>query len=202
MKYRKGLVIAIGAGAMGLTAPVSANIFDTIPEWDGITRSNGWDKIAQTLIVPGGKPILSTFELGAGADEDGRTFTLRVYAWDRTSEHTTGPELFSSGPHAAPNGSIDFMEFNIGIALTPGSEYAVIADWDQTDGGNGVAYIVGSSYTDGYANFTDGGFDEPWSFGQNSNFDMAFRAVFEVPAPGALALLGAAALIGRRRSRT
>ena len=194
-----GACVTAAATVAGLHASGDI-IIDTIPEWSG-DRSNGWDKIAQTLIVPGDKPFLRTFELGAGADDEGHTFTLRLYEWDRNVEHAVGPELFNSGPHAAPNGAVEFMEFGIGLALTPGTEYAVIADWDDSGANNGVGFIVGSSYTDGYTNFTNGGIDEPWSYNQNSGFDMAFRAVFEVPAPGAMALLGAAALIGRRRRR-
>ena len=82
---------ALAVGAIALTAvstSASANIIDTIPEWDGERRSIGWNLIAQTLIVPVEKPILATFEVGVGSDVPDRTFTLRVYEWDRSVEHT------------------------------------------------------------------------------------------------------------------
>ena len=194
----KVIAAAMMLGVVGTSASADL-IIDTIPEWDG-QRSNVWDKIAQTLIVPVDKPILNTFEVGVGADVEGRTFHLRIYEWDRDVEHTVGGELFSSGPFGAPVGTVDFTQFGIGIPLAGGTEYAVIVDWDQGGSGNGVAFLSDSSYTDGYANFTLGPFDETWLFNQNSGFDMAFRAVF-IPAPGALSLLGIAGLMGTRRRR-
>ena len=136
-----------------------------------------------------------------GSDEPDRTFRLRIFEWDRSVEHTIGAELFSSGPFASPVGTVDFMVFDIGIGLTGGAEYAVIVDWGPDGGaGSGVAFIVGSPYGDGYANFSDDPFDETWTFDQNSGFDLAFRAEF-VPAPGVLTLFGAVTLLSRRRRR-
>jgi len=197
---KRMLPVVAGAVVLAPAALAGDVIIDTIPEW-GDSRSNGWDKIAQTLVVPEGATVLSTFEFGVGSDA-GASFNLVVFEWDRSSEHTVGPELYNSGPVDVKAGPVEFVEFTLDLPLASGEEFAVIVDWDPDGSGNGVGFLSGSSYEDGYANFTNGGFDEAWSFNSESGFDMAFRAVFTpIPAPGALALLGFAGLARRRRRR-
>jgi hypothetical protein len=186
-------VVVLSSAMLLAVSSVSADtIIDTIPLWDG-NVSSGWDKVAQTLVVPPTDTRLASFEIGLQGTGN---YNILVYEWDRSVEHTVGPQLFDSGPLAVPN-SFTFVSNVINVHLTVGVEYAVIVDFDS---GGGVSFSVGDGYLDGYANFTNDPVDAPWPFNQNSGYDTAFKAVF-VPTPGMGALLGLAGLAASRRRR-
>lgn len=168
-------------------------VIDTTGFWGDLITGN-WDKQAQTFRVPTTDRVLSTWELGVRSS-DNATYTLQVYAWDPTLNHTTGPALFDSGPHAATP-DLTFVEHPIGVTLQSDAVYAVVLDWSSA-AFSGVAMLGGDAYPDGYGTLTQGPVDEPWEFDETFGDEAAFRAVFvPVPAPGAtlpLALLGLAA---------
>ena len=187
------------ASVDGLVAGTTSadTVIDTIPDWDG-SISTGWDKLAQSLTVPEGDLVLNTFELGIGSLNDG-SYHLLLHAWDPIGNHAVGDELYDSGLLAAP-GALTFIEFEIGVALAAGESYAIIVDWYNGGNSSGVAFSYADQYNGGYNTYADGSIFDPWNFGPDAGFEMAFRATF-VPAPTALAMFGAAGLVGRRRRR-
>jgi hypothetical protein len=196
MKWTNTLMAAVVALSSAGAARADT-VIDTIPLWDG-SISNGWDKIAQTFEVPITDPVLSTFELGVQSTV-GASYHLLLYEWDHIGNSIVGGALFDSGALVAP-GTLTFIEFAIGVSLTPGDDYAMIVDWASDKDSSGVAFSEADQYPGGYNDYTDGPINAPWFFGSDSGREMAFKAVF-VPAPGALALLGTAGLISRRPRR-
>jgi MYXO-CTERM domain-containing protein len=185
--------------ALATVSATGDTVIDTTPLWDG-NESNGWPNIAQTFTVPGGDNVLSTFELGVYTDTGGN-YAVRLYDWDEVADHAVGAALYDSGMQSATP-TMSFVEFAINTALTSGETYAIIVQWDNGGSSSGVAFSGANQYPDGYNTYTEGSIFDPWAFGPNTSFEMAFRAVFTVPAPGALAMLGLAAMLQRRRRRS
>ncbi len=195
----KGLKAIAATAVVGIAVGTARTetIIDTIPLWDG-NISNSWDKIAQTFEIPSVDVVLNTFELGVQSTTGGN-YNVLLYEWDSVGNFAVGAALFDAGTFTAPE-ALTFIEFAIGIALLPGDDYAIIVEWDPNAGGSGVAFSFADQYPGGYNDYTDGALGDPWVFGPDTNFEMAFKAVFTpIPSPSALALLGAAGLISRRR---
>ena len=188
------------ASVVGLVAGTTSadTVIDTIPDWDG-NVSSAWTNIAQSFTVPEGDIVLNTFELGIGS-LNGGSYNLLLHAWDPIGDHAVGNALYDSGLLAAP-GALTFIEFEIGVALAAGESYAIIVHWDNRGISSGVAFSFADQYDGGYNTYTDGSIFDPWEFGPDTDFEMAFRATFKIPAPATLAMLGAAGLVGRRRRR-
>ena len=176
----------------------AASIIDTIPLWDG-SRSQSWDKAAQSFTAPASDAFLSKFRLGVGSATDGN-YTVQLYDWDEVGNHAVGGALFDSGLLSAPD-HVTFITFDINVALSPNETYAIIVDWDNGGFDSGVAFSFADQYSGGYNDYTDESIFDPWWFGPDTPYEMAFRATFgEVPAPGAMSLLGLAGLtVWRRR---
>ncbi len=195
-QFPSGVVaaLAVAGVASGTT------IIDTTGSWPG-ARTAVWDHVGQEFEVPAIDNVLSTFEIGVGGAEG--VYSFSIYEWDDVDDHVVGGALFATGSLAVPVPDVDFMTFNVNLALTPGNFYAAVVSFDgNPDGGvgRGVAFMSGNFYRDGNAVFTEMPIDQPWDSGSPPSFDLAFRATF-VPAPGALALLGLAALTATRRRR-
>ncbi len=186
--------LAVASVASGTT------IIDTTGSWGG-ARTAVWDHVGQEFEVPAIDNVLSTFEIGVGGAEG--VYSFSIYEWDDVDDHVVGGALFATGSLAVGGPDVEFVTFNVNLALTPGNFYAAVVSFDgNPDGGvgRGVAFMSGNFYADGNAVFTEMPIDQPWDSGSPPSFDLAFRAAF-VPAPGALALLGLAALTGTRRRR-
>ncbi len=195
-QFPSGVVaaLAVASVASGTT------IIDTTGSWGG-ARTAVWDHAGQEFEVPAIDNVLSTFELGVGGAEG--VYSFSIYEWDDVDDHVVGGALFATGSLAVAVPDIEFVTFNVNLALTPGNFYAAVVSFDgNPDGGvgRGVAFMSGNFYRDGNAVFTEMPIDQPWDSGSPPSFELAFRAAF-VPAPGALALLGLAALMGTRRRR-
>ncbi len=207
VQFPSGVVaaLAVASVASGTT------IIDTTGSWPG-ARTAVWDHVGQEFEVPAIDNVLSTFELGVGGAEG--VYSFSIYEWDDVDDHVVGGALFATGSLAVGVPDVEFVTFNVNLALTPGNFYAAVVSFDgnfyaavvsfdgNPDGGvgRGVAFMSGNFYADGNAVFTEMPIDQPWDSGSPPSFDLAFGAVF-VPAPGALALLGLAALMGTRRRR-
>ncbi|MEE9128471.1 MAG: hypothetical protein V3T84_00500 [Phycisphaerales bacterium] len=195
-----GVKSLAAASVVGLVAGTTSadTVIDTIPDWDG-NVSHGWTNIAQSFTVPEGDIVLNTFELGIRS-LDGESYNLLLHAWDPIGDHAVGNALYDSGLLAAP-GALTFIEFEIGVALAAGESYAIIVAWNNRGISSGVAFSFADQYDEGYNTYTDGSIFDPWKFGPDTDFEMAFRATFKIPTPATLAMLGAAGLVSRRRRR-
>ena len=173
----KKSITALAAVALS-ASPVFADdrtVIDTLPHWIN-SVSGGHGKQVQTFMVPGKANVLESWELGVRSGSE--QYTLSIYEWDRVQNHTVGDPVWMSGPHNATN-DVEFVEHEIGVGLARGVEYGVVVDWGEPDPDGGTAYISNDDgYPEGYMDFTDGPTDIAWFYGDNSDFEMAFRAVF------------------------
>jgi len=127
-----------------LISTVHAQVtIDTFPEWDGSTTANSWGPdstrhYGQTLTVPSGFGLLSSYRFAFGEPTESFDFTLNVAPWTGT---TIGTPVYTSAllTFVGP-GSGNFVEFTVSdieVVLTPGAEYVVYVSADQ--GGSGSA---------------------------------------------------------------
>ncbi len=179
------------AVASAITAPCLADhIIGTYPHWDGNVTS-GWFAVAQSFVAP----VHNTLDnYTFGFEVANVDIAFRIFEWDETSGPVGGTLYAANFVSAAGDNLVD----NINLALTPGTMYAAIVDMR----GYGEASVHWMTNVDGNptgdASWFDGG---SWQY-LDSGWSTKFRAEFTgIPAPGAVALLGLAALTPRRRRR-
>ena len=203
MSLMGGLAVS-GAGQ-------AATIIDTTPSWT-TSLSSGWDYAAQVFDVPMLDDYLVSLEIGVYSQSGaGGSYTLDIFDWDTTANHVAGSSLFSTGPHALPDGITTFVNHSIGLSLVSGGDYAAVISL-LPDGGalplsaRGVAF-VNDAYSGGYADWTNGPITSSWFWTEaGAQNDLAFRAEFDVgqvPIPAAAWLFGSGllGLVGMARHK-
>lgn len=190
MKNRMSGVAAVVAAAAASSPCLADHVIDTYPFWDN-NITNGWLATAQSFIAPTHN-ILSRFTFGF--ETGGLPLSFDVFQWDENSG-PIGGSLFHTNINSVAG---DNTVSGINLALNAGTMYAVIVDFQGFSGPSMHWMTNTTGNPTGDASWWDG---SSWNF-LNSGWSTKFRAEFsEVPAPGALALLGAAGLATRGRRR-
>lgn len=145
-----GTLFALAA-SLAVSNLSADTVIDTNPTWDGNVNS-GWAGSGNSLTVPTGDDVLSTFTAYAADAAAGQTFTLDV-----DNALNGGTVLFSTSFLVATGANT----VTIDQAYTPGSEIFVEFDY------NGY---TGQSLDFSYANGYSGGNAAFGGFGSEDNF--------------------------------
>lgn len=189
MKNRMSGVAAVVAAAASSAPCLADHVIDTYPFWDN-NITNGWLATAQSFIAPSHN-VLTRYTFGFEASVP---VQFDVFQWDENSG-PVGGSLYTLNFNSSVG---DNTVSNINLSLTPGTMYAVIVNFLGYSGPSMHWMTNTTGNPTGDASWWDG---SSWNF-LNSGWSTKFRAEFsEVPAPGALALLGAAGLATRGRRR-
>jgi len=189
-----------GVALLALSAPASAQIIDTNPQWNGITFISSWGvpntaTSGQTITPTGAQTRLSsfTFQLNqqSGTAPQYQAF---VYQWDATNQRITGSALFASSVFTAPSGAtFTPVTINTGnVVLTPGQQYVLFLTTSTITGQPPGSYRYGAltnntAYGGGQFVFQNNGttFNQlsanPWS---SIAEDLAFQAIMSAANVG------------------
>ena len=127
-KWTLGLMVFAAAATS-----VAATAVNTLPYWDG---SNGiccfgppdTQTYGQVITVPVGETSLTSFRFTIDDQGTPATFLAEVYQWDGVNSHTTGPNLFESGPMTTP-GVAGYQPYTVtipgGVPVTAGQTYVI-----------------------------------------------------------------------------
>jgi hypothetical protein len=202
-----GLAVAAGA-----TVACGQATIDTVAAWDGAEFIFPWGNTGigagtttygQSFMTPdGANTVLTdvTFMINSGGFAT--SYTAHLYEWDGDSQ--TGASLYDSGVlvTAGTNAFEAETVGGINAALDPAKQYVF---YFSAIDGNGAAtwgFLGANPYAGGDFEF-DNNLNEAELFDPWDSFilgDTAFIANFNIPAPGAVALLGLAGLgLARRR---
>ena len=204
---------ALPLGASALADVVHADIWVTSSAGQLVT--GGWDHETGTVINPDQRVFegelgldpsfpFSGDEPGIGSDLIGSTIRLRVLnslgAWNGSGfDFSTSTLTVGYGGQTADTASGGFVSFNVTTGLDLHPEFS-LSGAGATDPANGIYLAT--------FRFASNGFTESEAFWVVLNLGMseqdheaavAWAEMNLVPAPGAIALLGMAGLMRRRR---
>lgn len=163
----------------GLAAAASADIL--------VIDISGW--VANAGYAGGNTN--ATFNLGAGTTIDNASYNVN---WTALGSSWSGELALSLNDTI--NFTNGFWDAIPGVGTAPGSESGS-GPFGSAPGGNGIGPFTlstGDLYVEIYDTFNDSGTDQVMGAGSTITVEYT-----RVPAPGALALIGVAGLVSRRR---
>jgi hypothetical protein len=171
------LLCSTAAAALVLLAqPCTAStVIDTYPDWDG-NIVNGWQKVAQTFVVPAGDTVLDNYTFGIALQTTTPTFMMEIFEWD-VEDGPVGCALYSR-QLTWPTLIGDVVIEDIDLHLTEGTRYAVIFDFGNGYNGPSIHWQENqNSYPDGNMTL----WNPPLWHHLNSEWNTKFRAEFVSP---------------------
>ena len=175
--FAKALVAAF---CLALCAHTSAAIINTYPDWDGnVTLS--YSKVAQSFLAPADN-LLASWQFSVAPNAAPTNVLFQIVPWNPLSG-PSGAALFTRNLSWPAQGG-DVLVDNINLALTPGSRYAAVIDFNGYRGLSVFFEHNQNSYDHGNASWF-GGINPAWVY-LNSTYNTEFRAEFLVPEPANL----------------